>query len=271
MNTGIVTTAYKNGEVIDYKKIKLHGYDCVDAQEFIETDFPYFTMSESERKRLLTEELKKANDEGLEYSQVHAPMIADPTTPEELDKMVEAVKLSARAASYLNGKFLVVHPIRLCTPAGLELQKILEENEKYYREIAAYAAADFGIGVCIENMPSVISASIVSNFVRRVQIPNLYICLDTGHSHMFNEEPADAVRICGEKLAVLHVHDNDGFRDTHLDPFFGTAIWDGFGKALKETGFKGTLSLESKVKYPLEMREYYQTGRAKIAKLLTEY
>lgn len=266
MKTGIVTSAYKNGEIIDYKKIKLHGYDCVDAQELISSDLPYFAMSENERKKLLTEEKKKADDAGIEYSQVHAPMIADPTTPQEFDKVVEAVKLSARGASYLNGKFLVVHPIRLCT----EFKEVEEINEKYYRKIAEYAA-DFGIGVCIENMPSVISASIVSDFVKKVQIPNLYICLDVGHAHMLNEEPADAVRICGDKLAVLHVHDNFGDRDIHLQPFSGNTRWHGFGKALNEIGFKGTLSLETCPTGPREMFEYYGIGLANIAKMLTEY
>ena len=53
------------------------------------------------------------------------------------------------------------------------------------------------------------------------------------------------MRLLGDRLKVLHVHDNDGKNDQHRAPFTGTIDWEDFTSALAETGFRGVMSLES--------------------------
>ena len=46
-------------------------------------------------------------------------------------------------------------------------------------------------------------------------------------------------------LGSLHVHDNNGHADQHQIPGNGTIDWESFSKALREVGYKGTLSFET--------------------------
>ena len=72
------------------------------------------------------------------------------------------------------------------------------------------------------------------------------MCLDIGHVTAYNEnhKPEDAIRLLGDKIKVLHVHDNKGKTDQHLFPQYGMINWTEVAKALKEIGFKGVFSLE---------------------------
>ena len=82
-------------------------------------------------------------------------------------------------------------------------------------------------------------------FIRRINSDNFKLCLDTGHELSLGLSPAEAVRLAGKDLQVLHVHDNDGNRDRHLIPGMGVADWMDFYKALNEVGFDGVFSLEA--------------------------
>ncbi|MBR6790943.1 MAG: sugar phosphate isomerase/epimerase [Oscillospiraceae bacterium] len=278
MKIGIIDSAYKlpDGSP-DYEKIKRHGYDCLDGGAVFSMKSPYYFMPEDQLKRELTEVRKKVLDLGLEFSQVHGPWPVDDSTAESRREKVTYIKTAIRAASYLDGKYLVVHPTILMDAEGKELSGAWEENEALYRDICGYAEG-FGIGICIENMPyrdySLSSVRQISDFVRTAGIPNLSICYDTGHAWLHGEAPADCVRMCGDLLKTLHVHDTDDVKDRHWLPFDGTIPWEGFGKALREIGFDGSFSMETcardYTKYPPELLEYYEIGLAKIAKYLAE-
>ena len=57
----------------------------------------------------------------------------------------------------------------------------------------------------------------------------------------------------GGRLKVLHIHDNDGWRDLHQIPFAFTKTrenksatdWDGFIRGLKSINYKGVLNFET--------------------------
>lgn len=80
---------------------------------------------------------------------------------------------------------------------------------------------------------------------------------------MFNQSPADAVRLIGrEYLYSLHIHDNDGVKDQHKNPFSGVIDWTDFGKALNEIGYQGVISLETSVPstIPDVLRDHEEIG-----------
>ena len=63
------------------------------------------------------------------------------------------------------------------------------------------------------------------------------------------------VRLCGDKLACLHVHDNPGYADFHAIPFTrGNIDWRGFRDALKEIGYKAPLVLETNIRDDMPKR-----------------
>ena len=74
--------------------------------------------------------------------------------------------------------------------------------------------------------------------------PFLVACLDTGHANCAGIAAGKFARILGDRLKVLHIHDNMAKSDAHALPFTGTIDWKDFGAALKEIGYSGALSLE---------------------------
>ncbi len=77
---------------------------------------------------------------------------------------------------------------------------------------------------------------------------NFTICVDTGHSNKAmrydNPTPADVIRRLGNEVTVLHLNDNDTFRDQHKIPKTGTINWNDVFDALDEIGYNGVYNME---------------------------
>ena len=56
---------------------------------------------------------------------------------------------------------------------------------------------------------------------------------------------ADAVKTFGNKLKIMHVHDNSGRGDEHKHPYYGILDWKKYAAALRDIGFDGVFSLET--------------------------
>ena len=71
------------------------------------------------------------------------------------------------------------------------------------------------------------------------------------------------IRIAGDKLVALHAHHTDSMSDLHTFPFMPNKInkhatrndWHEMMKALKEVGYKGTLSFEIVVPGPAPLNK----------------
>lgn len=66
----------------------------------------------------------------------------------------------------------------------------------------------------------------------------LKLCLDTGHANT-NEGPLEYIEKFGAKIACVHVHDNKGIYDEHLDIGHGTVPWEELMMALAKIDFRG--------------------------------
>jgi len=97
-------------------------------------------------------------------------------------------------------------------------------------------------------------------------------CLDTGHFEAVGKDICGAIRLLGEHLAALHVHDSAFGQDRHAYPFQGLVDWKGFTRGLKDIGFKGAISLETQVcsETPQPMLDQMQRSLAGIARYLAE-
>jgi sugar phosphate isomerase/epimerase len=77
-------------------------------------------------------------------------------------------------------------------------------------------------------------------------------CLDAGHANLTNRNIKEYVKELGDRLTILHIHDNNGFEDMHMIPYSYLATpsshvcdWQGFVEGLKEIGYKGVLAFET--------------------------
>ena len=278
MKTGVRNNIYyfPGTKNTDYARMKKHGYDCADFQGLTGGNGSFLNLPEEEMVEALKHELKAARENGIEISQVHGVWPTDDTTAEKRAETMERMKKAVRGAAVLDGKYLVVHPQM---PYGWGPEDDADEaeriNEEFFRELCEYAK-DYNIGICIENMPMkehrLSRTSNMIEFVRRVDIDNLTMCLDTGHCNVYNDDCGEMVRLIGDKLKTLHVHDNCSRADEHIWPYSGCTDWQSFKQALFDIGFDGCMSIEADVSknYPESIREDMEIALAKIAKSLTE-
>lgn len=271
MKKGIKTSMYYNDgtTVTDYDKLRRHGYTCADYQLIADTKCVLYKVDEAEFKKMMLDEKKRADKAGVEFSQVHAPWPVDDTTPEKRAVTMENMKKAVRGTAYLDGKYLVVHPVM---PYGwyrdddpLYSEKL---NAEFFEELSKYAMK-YNVRICIENMPFKTKISPMSEtikFVEKYNIQNLYICMDTGHCIVHNEDCGEMIRRAGDKLKVFHLHDNVGYIDNHQIPYSGKIDWDSFKSAIRDVKFDGCLSSEADVsrKLPAALREYMEIGLSKI-------
>jgi len=253
------------------ERMRLHGYEALDYQEFLNTDKPLFEISNHEFEAYLRAQRVAAREAGVMIHQVHGPWRApQDATPADREERFEKMAKSIAGAAVLDSRYFVIHPI---LPFGINDQG--HEKETYqmnleFMERLCSVGREHGVIVCFENLPfpglSIGSARATFDFVKAMNSSYFRMCLDTGHCTMFHTSPGDAVRLTdAEYLHTLHVHDNDGIQDLHQFPFDGTIDWTDFGKALYEIGFEGVISLENvfRKNLPDELREYEEIGLAK--------
>ena len=234
-----------------YIKLKEHGFSCVDFN-MSSTNTEIYTSPLSDE--LLLREKRLAEDAGIEIHQSHGPWRSPPRdgTPEDRAERMEKMKKSIRAASLLGCTNWVVHPLM---PLGADDTVTGNEkgtwdiNLRFMRELLPIAK-EYGVTICLENMPmakfSMAKPAAILNFVGEMGDDNFKICLDTGHAAVLDDlSLCDEVKRLGDKIQVLHIHDNKCGKDLHLMPYFGTIDWKAFARSLEDIGFNGVFSLET--------------------------
>ncbi len=77
----------------------------------------------------------------------------------------------------------------------------------------------------------------------RIQSDKLHFCFDSGHENIYSKG-IDLVAKYADRLAVLHLHDNNGAEDQHQLPGDGNIDWNDIARRLKRGGYNGAISLE---------------------------
>lgn len=254
MKTGIQSAHYliSGSKLVDYQAMKRHGFDCTDFSGLTDVKQDLYQMDVDSFRQRMQEEKGRADDAGIEIYQVHAPWPVDDTTKQKRKENLAYMKRAALGTSFLGCSYLVVHPVM---PFGWGAEPDTEftkrVNQEYFTELCDYARP-LGVTICMENMPFVDCRlsfmTHLSAFVEEMKIDNLKLCLDTGHAHTCAENAGDMVRLCGQNLKTLHIHDNagrwGGVGDEHACPYTCTIDWVNFREAIREIGFEGSLSLE---------------------------
>ena len=253
MKIGICCEFYERWKDQRYRKMREFGFTHVDYG-MANTELRFYSCSDAELEIMMLHEKALMEEAGIGISQVHGPWRwpAQDSTREEREERMEKMKRSIRATALLGCKNWVIHPLMPCGPEEkdtADAQTTWDLNRSFMSELLETAKAH-DVTICLENMPlpefSMGSPMEVLSFVKMMNDDHFKICLDTGHASVYEElSPADAVRLLGDEIRVLHVHDNRGKGDLHLLPYFGFIDWNDFGRALKEIGFQGVFSYEA--------------------------
>ncbi|MBQ7720415.1 MAG: sugar phosphate isomerase/epimerase [Clostridia bacterium] len=235
------------GEDAKYARLAELGYDTVD-EDLADIKQPWYSdkaVMEAEcgvRRRA-------AERHGIEIYQVHGPWPTDDTSEEKRVTAWDMMKRAVYGAYCLGSPNLVIHPQM---PFGWGGPEDADEAERITVEMLRSVMPDaekYGVTVCLENMPfkaqRISTMDYILRTVEQVDSPNIGICFDTGHANLYSHDLGEPARIAGKYLKALHVHDNDGTRDSHQMPYSGTADWDSFIRGVAETGYDGPMSLET--------------------------
>lgn len=239
---GIELLARAGFDAIDYNLVNIVGRNDLQAS--------------ADYKKYALELLQKAKAENVYFNQGHAVTYV-PCDDAELshklllEKNIKAIEVSA----LLNISTLVVHPVTVGNYVGKE-QETFEKNMEYFNALLPYAE-NYGVKIAVENMwrgdkkKGVRTGSVCSNpfehahYVDEIGSKMFVACLDVGHSSLAGREAQDCIRILGERLQALHIHDNDYLDDMHTLPGLSEMNWDEIMKALADVNYKGDFTFET--------------------------
>jgi sugar phosphate isomerase/epimerase len=136
-------------------------------------------------------------------------------------KPSEAIEIAAR----LEADHLVVHPFDCET---LRLDGRRWEHALQSLLALCPVAETWGVTLVVENLPDPSRAADgleqFLSLIRRLP-PSARALLDVGHAHVSGWEIPIAIERLGDRLDVVHLHDNHGVHDEHLPIGLGTIPW----------------------------------------------
>jgi sugar phosphate isomerase/epimerase len=89
---------------------------------------------------------------------------------------------------------------------------------------------------------------------------NFGVILDTAHQHAQKEMLPLSVEKLGRHIRYVHIADNDGRVNRHLEPGAGTIDWEGVFLALKRQGYDGYYAIDLE-KLPQLEQKFLETRR----------
>ncbi len=176
---------------------------------------------------------------------VHAPSIGvnlaslNPTLREASEKVVME---SVRFAAEIEGDLLVVHVGRLSKDYPQEfLGKAVNNAINSLKKINSFSR-DLGVTLTIENdhkAGDYVLAGHAGQILSLIENIKCKLTFDIGHANTFGK-PEEAADLLKEHIVNIHLHDNDGRKDSHLPLGKGNI---NFEEAIGKIGCHANLSL----------------------------
>jgi sugar phosphate isomerase/epimerase len=248
-----------------FETIKACGYDACDfglglpkspLEEYSTEDFEML-LKTFENYRKIAQEI------GVDIYQTHSNFYFNLDSYEEdyAKAYIKQKRQEMKASKTLGSNIMVIHPVQ---PYGWKLdptpEKTADWNIKILTELAKIAE-DENLVLALENMPAHVqdipcaSPESLLSYINGVDSEYLKICFDTGHANMArlripgkNYTCSDYVKMFGDKIVCLHVHENSGNNDEHnmmMTTPSPSVNWPETIQALKDVGYKGTFNSEA--------------------------
>lgn len=164
---------------------------------------------------------------------VHGPFLD--LNPASYDSCIQAVtrkrfEQAYAAAKALNAQKIIYHSCFV--PQINYYEGWVEQAVPFWKSFLDNKPDD--ITICMENVFDGFPGYI-KEVIRQVDHPAFGICLDLGHAHAFSSIPVTQwVEELGSSIRHIHIHDNDGTKDSHLAIGDGTIAWDCVTDALQK-------------------------------------
>ncbi len=268
------TCAIRAGHIEeDYRMLKEAGIDCVDFgfDEYLPCAWVYEDRIDDLLDRPMEEiwrdfapHAEAAQKYGLTFEQMHAPFPMMQKGRDAINEKMYRVTVNCmELCARMGGKYIVVHPINM----AYEYSKQEEHdfNIAMYRKLIA-PAKEFGVTVCLENLflernahlmegicSDVHEAVAMIDELNEIAGEELFgFCFDVGHANILSKNLYQFIVALGDRLKILHIHDNDGISDLHTMPYTfargwcGVSTeWEGFLRGLRDINYQGVLNFEA--------------------------
>ncbi len=236
------------------------GFDAVDVSlNSVKPDDNFYHWPDyiDRAKKML----EIAKGYGIFFNQAHAFYPSSYVEEEKTKIAYDKILKDFEIANALGVKTMIVHPKQhLHYVEGNNSEVLKQQNYEFYKSLIPYCEK-YGVTVAVENMwqnnkvNKVIIDSTCSRgpefceYVDMLDSKWITACLDLGHCGLVGQKAENMIRALGhDRLGALHVHDNDGRCDNHVEPmspFLTTIDWEAVCKALAEIDYKGDFTYEA--------------------------
>ena len=245
-----------------FDSIDLNVDEQLDVGKLIRTgDNPFFAQDTAAIVAHYAPFKAAADALGLRFGQMHAPFPVYVDGNDDVNRaLYDSIVKCMAICRAIDCPYLIVHPIAW---SGSQ-QEEREKNIAFYASLIP-AAKQYDVCICLENMfhgrDGHIEDAVCSDFREAAAYIDTLnemageerfgFCYDVGHATLLGRNHRRSLVQLGKRLKALHIHDNDGRNDLHMQPFAYTrgrqyvTDWDGFLQGLRDVGFDGVLSFET--------------------------
>ncbi|HET7665234.1 MAG TPA: TIM barrel protein [Mycobacterium sp.] len=198
-------------------------------------------------------DLKALADTGARFTSMTGYLHGDLINPATADDVVRTAELSIKAAETLGVSRLNLHTAELvdgkaARPRHRATGEMWTSALRTLERIGELGAAA-GVTFCVENLNTIVDhpgvplarAKDTLALVEGVGHPNVKMMLDLYHAQIGEGNLIDLVRRCGDAIGEIQVADVPG----RCEPGTGEINYPAIAKALRDTGFGGTVGLEA--------------------------
>lgn len=140
--------------------------------------------------------------------------------------------------SVLGGDTVVIHPPR--PTGGTGLRRRLERSIRLIDDVRSLAE-DLGVTIAVENCYAS-DEKILEAYFDRYPPEFIGFCFDSGHANIHGN--LNQLKRFGDRLRVLHLHDNNGVEDAHQPPFWGNTDWDEVMSWIRDSQYGKPINFE---------------------------
>ena len=247
--------ASKFGEEKAIEIIAKAGFDAVDYC-MLDLDKEDYVLNSDSYKAHALKLVEVAKRNNVYFNQGHAVgYIPHENHDIVIKKLIEKNSRAIEISGIMGIRTLVIHPVAFGNYIGRE-EYVFEKNMQYFKGLLPYAE-EYGVKLACENMwcsdkrKKVTTGGVCGNpfeharYIDEINHPLLVACIDVGHCSLSGREASDCIRILGDRLGALHIHDNDYLDDMHTLPGLSEINFNEIMKALKDIDYKGDFTLET--------------------------
>ncbi len=205
----------------------------------IDMSFEGLDYSDTSLRSVLYAAARRASEKNISMPLCHLSFyMPDPKNNALMAEFQKELMRGVDMAALMGIERAVTHPIAIYSKE-ISYGDWVRANMAFLTPVVEYAR-EKGVRILIENMPADKEApdnhlygSCALNVSSLADKLSCGVCWDTGHANISGYKQSEQLATIGERLEAIHIHDNDGIKDSHLPPFDGNVDWESVAQGLR--------------------------------------